>query len=98
MAHRMTRREFAATAGAASLAGFGLGVRARAEDTKRTLRFIPQTDVQVLDPIWTTAYVTRNHGYMVFDTLFAIDSKFKPHPQMVGELEVSPDQLNYSFV
>src|SRR5258708_8680730 len=97
MAKGMTRREFAVTAGAASLAGFGTGRRAKAADTK-TLRFIPQTDVQVLDPIWTTAYVTRNHGYMVFDTLFAIDSKFKPHPQMVDGYEVSPDKLNYSFV
>ena len=62
----------------------GIGRRARAATADdKTLRFIPQTDVQVLDPIWTTAYVTRNHGYMIFDTLFAIDSKFKPHPQMV---------------
>jgi len=97
MAHGITRREFAIATGAASLAGFGLSARARAADTK-TLRFIPQTDVQVLDPIWTTAYVTRNHGYMVFDTLFAIDSKFKPHPQMVEGFEVSSDKLNYSFV
>ena len=97
MAHGITRREFAIAAGAASLAGFGLSARARAADTK-TLRFIPQSDVQVLDPIWTTAYVTRNHGYMVFDTLFAIDSKFNPHPQMVDGFEVSSDKLNYTFV
>src|SRR5215831_19445554 len=98
MAHGMTRREFtAAAAGVATLARLGLNKKAKAAETK-TLRFIPQTDVQVLDPIWTTAYVTRDHGYMVFDTLFAIDSKFKPHPQMVEGFEVSSDQLNYSFV
>jgi peptide/nickel transport system substrate-binding protein len=98
MAHGITRREFtAAAAGVATLARLGLEERAKAAETK-TLRFIPQTDVQVLDPIWTTAYVTRNHGYMVFDTLFAIDSKFKPHPQMVDGFEVSSDKLNYSFV
>jgi peptide/nickel transport system substrate-binding protein len=96
MARGMTRREFGIVAGAASLAGFGWSRTAGAGETK-TLRFIPQSDVQVLDPIWTTAYVTRNHGYMVFDTLFAIDSKFRPHPQMVGEFEVSPDKLHYSF-
>src|SRR5258708_885578 len=96
-AHGMTRREFtAAAAGVATLARLGLEERAKAAETK-TLRFIPQTDVQVLDPIWTTAYVTRNHGYMVFDTLFAIDSKFKPHPQMVSEYALSKDKLNYSF-
>jgi len=92
----MTRREFAVAAGAASLAAVGFGARAKAADTK-TLRFIAQADLRVLDPIWTTAYITRNHGYMVFDTLFALDSKFKPHPQMVGDYEISPDKLVYSF-
>src|SRR6516165_3035690 len=95
MAHGMTRREFAAAAGAATLAAYGFG--AQAEDEKKTLRFIAQSDLRVLDPIWTTAYITRNHGYMVFDTLFALDSKFKPHPQMVAEYSLSPDQLLYTF-
>ncbi len=99
MARGMTRREFAASAGGAAIAISGIGRRARAATADdKTLRFIPQTDVQVLDPIWTTAYVTRNHGYMIFDTLFAIDSKFKPHPQMIDGYEVSPDKVNYSFV
>jgi peptide/nickel transport system substrate-binding protein len=98
MAHGITRRRFALASGAAAL-GLPALRRARAATAdNKTLRFIPQTDVQVLDPIWTTAYVTRNHGYMIFDTLFAIDSKFKPQPQMVGEFEVSPDKLTYSFV
>src|ERR1700730_10833242 len=98
MALGMTRRRCGVAAGAATLAtGMHIGGRARAADAK-TLRFIPQTDVQVLDPIWTTPYVTRNNVYMVFYTLFAIDSKFKPHPQMVGGYEVSQDKLNYSFV
>ena len=96
MAYRMTRREFAAAAGAASLAGFGFSARPKAADTK-TLRFIAQSDLRVLDPIWTTAYITRNHGYMVFDTLFAIDAEFAPHPQMVGDFSVSPDKLTYQF-
>src|SRR6201987_363861 len=96
MARGITRREFAMGPGAASLTGFGGRGRARAADEK-TLRFIPQSDLRVLDPIWTTAYVTRNHGYLVFDTLFALDSKFQPHPQMVGDFSVSPDKLLYSF-
>jgi peptide/nickel transport system substrate-binding protein len=96
MAHRLTRREFAIAAGAATLAGYGLGESARAADTK-TLRFIAQSDLRVLDPIWTTAYITRNHGYMVFDTLFAIDAEFAPHPQMVGDYGISPDKLTYQF-
>ena len=99
MLDRLTRRDFAKTAAGAAFAASVLPSRSRAAASdKKTLRFVPQTDVQVLDPIWTTAYVTRNHGYMVFDTLFAIDSKFKPHPQMCEGFEVSSDKLNYSFV
>src|ERR1051325_897173 len=96
--NRWTRRDFGKAAVAATLAASVLPSETHAASSdKKTLRFVPQTDVQVLDPIWTTAYVTRNHGYMVFDTLFAIDSKFKPHPQMVGEYEISSDKLNYKF-
>ncbi|MBV8121236.1 MAG: ABC transporter substrate-binding protein, partial [Alphaproteobacteria bacterium] len=61
------------------------------------LRFIAQSDLRVLDPVWTTAYITRNHGYMVYDTLFAIDSEFAPQPQMVGEHSRSADKLTYQF-
>jgi peptide/nickel transport system substrate-binding protein len=38
------------------------------------LKFIPQADLAVLDPVWTTAYVTRHHGMMVFDTLYGTDA------------------------
>src|SRR5271155_2426759 len=95
MSHAMTRREFTA-ASAAALTSFGFGSRARASESK-TLRFIVRTDLLVLDPIWTTAYVSRNHGYMIFDTLFALDSKFEPQPQMVGDYSISPDKLVYRF-
>src|SRR5258708_34714749 len=61
------------------------------------LRFIPQADLRSLDPIWTTAYVTRNFGYLVFDTLFALDKEFKPQPQMVDSWTVSDDKLTYKF-
>jgi peptide/nickel transport system substrate-binding protein len=96
MPQRVTRRTFGLAAAAATLGGFALPRPTAAAKTK-TLRFIAQSDLRVLDPIWTTAYVTRNHGYMVFDTLFALDDKFQPHPQMVGDYKVSDDKLNYSF-
>src|SRR5271154_6520823 len=96
MAHRLTRRDFGKTAAAASLATAFPRLGARAADNK-TLRFIAQSDLRVLDPIWTTAYISRNHGYMIYDTLFAIDAEFAPHPQMVGDFSVSPDKLSYHF-
>src|SRR3954454_23316703 len=61
------------------------------------LRAVPITDLKVIDPIWTTAYTTRNHGYMVFDTLFAMDENLKPQPQMVDTWTVSDDKLTYTF-
>lgn len=95
---KLTRREFGRTAAAAAALAGGLpSLPARAADNKKTLRFIAQSDLRVLDPIWTTAYITRNHGYCVFDTLFAIDAEFAPHPQMVGEHSVSSDKLTYQF-
>src|SRR5260370_9632624 len=94
MAHGMTRREFAATA--ASLAATGCAAPAESADVK-TLRFIAQSDLRILAPIWTTAGITRNHGYMVYDTPFALDARFKPQPQMVSDYSISPDKLLYSF-
>src|SRR5262249_34359611 len=67
------------------------------QPAQKTLRFIPQADLRSIDPIWTTAYVTRNFGYLVFDTLFALDKDFKPQPQMVDRWTVSDDKLTYSF-
>jgi len=61
------------------------------------LRVIPHADLKNIDPIWTTAYITRNHGYMVYDTLFAMDSDLKPQPQMVDTWTVSDDQLTWTF-
>src|SRR3954465_8448721 len=64
---------------------------------QKVLKFIPQADLRILDPIATTAYITRNHGYMVYDTLFAINEKFEVKPQMVDKWDVSKDGLTYTF-
>ena len=64
---------------------------------QKVLKIIPQADLRILDPISTTAYITRNHGYMIYDTLFAIDAKFQVQPQMVDKYEVSNDKLTYTF-
>ena len=64
---------------------------------QKVLKFIPQADLRILDPISTTAYITRNHGYMIYDTLFATDAKFQVQPQMVDKYELSSDKLTYTF-
>ena len=63
----------------------------------KVLKFIAQADLRILDPITTTAYITRNHGYMVYDTLFATDAKFQVQPQMVDKWEISKDKRSYTF-
>ena len=55
------------------------------------------SDLKILDPIWTTAYITRNHGYMIYDTLFAIDANGQIKPQMVDKYELSADKLTWTF-
>ncbi|HEY6072464.1 MAG TPA: ABC transporter substrate-binding protein [Anaerolineales bacterium] len=65
--------------------------------TKTTLKVIPQASLRVLDPIWTTAYLTRNHGYLVYDTLFALDANFKVQPQMVDTWTMTDNGLTYTF-
>ena len=38
----------------------------------RTLKFIPEGNLANADPIWTTTTVARNHGFMIYDTLFGV--------------------------
>jgi|SRR5215475_3949239 peptide/nickel transport system substrate-binding protein len=61
------------------------------------LRAVMQSDVKIIDPIWTTAYITRNHGYMIYDTLFAMDEKGDIRPQMIDKYALSDDKLTYTF-
>ncbi len=61
------------------------------------LRFIPQSDLAVLDPIWTASYVTRNHAMMVFDTLYGTDSAFRVSPQMVAGDTTTADGLTWEM-
>ena len=63
----------------------------------RTLRFIPQADLTVLDPMWTTAYVTRNHAFMVYDTLFGQDTSYRPSPQMLESYTTENDGKTWTL-
>ena len=68
----------------AALAGaLALPAVARAQDS-RVLRFVPQSNLGSLDPITTTAYVTRNHGYLIYDTLYGMSEALEPSPQMAA--------------
>ncbi|HTK00167.1 MAG TPA: ABC transporter substrate-binding protein, partial [Bordetella sp.] len=89
----MDRRQFLMTtsAGAATLVLPGyLRAAPRVE-----FRWIPQTDLTLLDPTFTTATITQNHAQMVFDTLYGLDNDYQPHPQMAAGHEMDPDGLRW---
>ncbi len=89
---RVMRRTIAALAAGAILAAAG-----PATAQNKVLRFVQNGNLTILDPIWTTAYVTRNHGYLIYDTLFASDESNAVKPQMVDKHEVSPDKTVWTF-
>ncbi|MEM7694894.1 MAG: ABC transporter substrate-binding protein [Pseudomonadota bacterium] len=96
---RPTRRLIlkGSAASAALLATPAIIGRARAQTDANTLRAVLHGDLQVFDPIWTTANVTSYHGAMIYDVLFAYDSNFRPQPQMVSEWSLSDDRLTYTM-
>ena len=75
------------------LAALALAMPAQAGNT---IRAVMHSDLRVIDPGFTTAYITRDHGYMVYDTLLATDSNFKVQPQM-ADWKASDDKLTYTF-
>lgn len=77
-----------------SLLGSGL-THVQADD--RTLRASLNTELQFLDPIFSTINATRVFAYMVFDTLVSIDNDGKYHPQMLESWRISDDRLTYTF-
>ncbi|MCL6609143.1 MAG: ABC transporter substrate-binding protein [Geminicoccaceae bacterium] len=88
------RKRFLAGAAALGLAVGAAGGPAAAETV---LKAVMHSDLKIVDPIWTTAYITRNHGYNIYDTLFAMDETGAIRPQMVDSWKVSDDGLTYSF-
>ena len=79
---------------AAAIAGV-MSAPALAEDS--VFKAVVHADLKIIDPIWTTAYISRNHGYMVWDTLFATNENFELQPQMAESATVSEDGLTYTI-
>src|SRR5437899_9802170 len=63
----------------------------------QTFKVVMHSDVKILDPVFSGAYITRNHAYMIYDTLFAIDEKLQVKPQMVDSWTTTPDGLSWTF-
>jgi peptide/nickel transport system substrate-binding protein len=91
----MKRRTIIRLGGAAAVAAALPRVAIGQSTAATTLKFVPQENLTSLDPIWTTASVTANHAYAVYDTLFAVNSKLEPKPQMAEGYTVSDDGRVY---
>jgi peptide/nickel transport system substrate-binding protein len=89
-------KRIAPVVAAALGASLALAAGSAAAQTK-TLRFVAHADVKIVDPTFTTAYISRNFGYMVYDTLFAQDATGVPKPQMVDKYTSSKDGKEWRF-
>ena len=63
----------------------------------RVLKFIPHSNLAAVDPVATSGYIVRNYGFMVYDTLFGVDTQFRSKPQMVAAHETSADGRIWRF-
>lgn len=77
----MDRRTFLLSS-SISAAAFAMPGALWAQQKKTIFRWVPQADLTLLDPMFTTAAVTQGHAQLVFDTLYGLDSSYQPHPQM----------------
>jgi peptide/nickel transport system substrate-binding protein len=91
----MRRRDLLKAVGA-SLATFAAPRIGRAERTNK-LVFAPAADLSLLDPVVTGYRPTRNHAYLVFDTLYGIDTSWAAQPQMVEGHQVEEDGLVWTL-
>jgi peptide/nickel transport system substrate-binding protein len=94
---RINRRQVVRGAAAAAAAMTLSAPSVHAQKDRQILRFVAEADLKILDPVWTTAYITRNHSYLVYDTLFGTDENFRVKPQMVNRVMVSSDSMKYTF-
>ena len=92
----MKRRDFLSVAATAAIARRSLAQPALGGKA-RTLTYVPQANLTSLDPVWTTALVTRNCAAMIFETLYGRDEKLDPQPQMVTGHQVENNGLRWTM-
>ncbi len=65
--------------------------------SQETLRLRMNGDINTMDPIATTNFTIRNAAYLMYDTLFAMDSNYEAQPQMAEGYTLSDDGLTYTI-
>jgi peptide/nickel transport system substrate-binding protein len=84
-------------AGASVVAALALAAQLAAAHAESNLKVALHSDLKIIDPIWTTALISTHHGFMIYDTLFALDQQLEVKPQMVDRWSVSDDKLTWTF-
>jgi peptide/nickel transport system substrate-binding protein len=90
------RRDLLAASAAVAASGLAAPAIVSAQGA-RVLRFVPHADLTVTDPMVTTAYVTRNHAHLVWDTLYGVDEQLSPHPQLAEGHSTEDNGLSWTF-
>lgn len=92
----MDRRTFiTATGSAASL--LAMPGTLYAQTARATFRWVPSTDLSILDPVFTTAAITACHALQVFDTLFGLDARYQPQRQMLDRYALSDENRTWTL-
>jgi peptide/nickel transport system substrate-binding protein len=91
----MKRRDFLTTT--AATGAILAAPRLSLAQNSKVLRFVPQSNLPNLDAVAGTQYVVRNAAILVFDTLFGVNSKLEPKPQMAESGTASEDGLTWTF-
>lgn len=71
--------------------------RSAAQVAAKTLRYVPYSNLIVMDPVWSISIIGLEHAYMTCDQLYGIDETYTPQPQMAAGHEVSEDGLHWRF-
>jgi peptide/nickel transport system substrate-binding protein len=91
----MDRRSF--LAGLTAPAVLAIAAKAQSAGRRETLRVAPETLTNIFDPHFTTSFTTRDFSYLVFDTLFAVNDRWEPMPQMIEHWNRSADSMTWTF-
>ncbi len=92
----MKRRDILTAAPLAAASLLAAPSIARAQGS-RVLKFVPQANLSSMDAVAGTQYVVRNAALMVWDTLYGVNAKLEPQPQMCEGHEASADLKTWTF-